>query len=293
MTVHTTSTGFGRGWVPAARDIGLPDDADGVAPPCPVLTPERLARFLDVLSQHGNVRTAAQQIGVSRSALYLARRRDAQFARGWRAALVLARNHAETVLAERAIDGVEEPVFFHGEVVAVRRRYDSRLLLAHLARLDRLCAEDADAGELAERFDTLLGEVACLPEADCHDPDTGEAVVWPPRSEWIDATFDIANAQELAPDEAERAVEAAAAEWDAHHYALYAAVDRLIQQEGALEFKSQPGPPIAFRTVSTVSTAENSHMRTFQYGEFVPRGGQPARRSRATVPLRPSPGRAT
>ena len=88
----------------------------------PVLTPERKLRFLDELARHGNVRVAAARVGCSRSGLYLARRRDLVFAAGWRAALVLARDHAEAVLAERALDGVEEPVFYHGEVVAMRRR---------------------------------------------------------------------------------------------------------------------------------------------------------------------------
>ena len=52
----------------------------------PVLTPQRKARFLDELSRHGNVRVAAARVGVSRSGLYLARRRDGLFAEGWRAA---------------------------------------------------------------------------------------------------------------------------------------------------------------------------------------------------------------
>ena len=68
---------------------------------------------------------------------------------------MLARDHAEQVLADRALNGVEEKVFYHGEEVATRTRYDSRLLLAHLARLD------AKAKELAtcESCDVpLVGE---------------------------------------------------------------------------------------------------------------------------------------
>ncbi|HPB20894.1 MAG TPA: hypothetical protein PLL48_01095, partial [Novosphingobium sp.] len=64
------------------------------------MTPACKARFLDELARHGNVRVAAGRVGVSRSGLYLARRRDGLFAQGWRAALVLARGHAEAVLAE-------------------------------------------------------------------------------------------------------------------------------------------------------------------------------------------------
>ena len=127
----------------------------------PVLTPERKLRFLDCLSQHGNVRVAAARVGVSRSGLYLARRRDPAFAAGWRAALCRARDHAEAVLAERALDGVEEQVFYHGEVIATRRRFDTRLLLAHLARLDALCAETRGA----EPFDLALARAAGIEAA--------------------------------------------------------------------------------------------------------------------------------
>ena len=134
----------------------------------PIFTPALKLRFLDELSRHGNVRVAAAKVGVSRSGTYLARRRDVAFAAGWRAALVLARDHAEAVLAERALEGVEEAVFFRGEVIAVRRRFDSRLLLAHLARLDQLCGAEAAAG--ASQFDAALAEIAGVASADAAPP---------------------------------------------------------------------------------------------------------------------------
>ena len=56
---------------------------------------------------------------------------------------------------------------YHGEVVATRRRFDSRLLLAHLARLDRLTA-DARVEAFAGDFEAALGrfgEGSDAPEA--------------------------------------------------------------------------------------------------------------------------------
>ncbi|MCJ1961766.1 hypothetical protein [Novosphingobium mangrovi (ex Hu et al. 2023)] len=107
---------------------------------------------------------------MSRQSAYVLRRRDRVFAAGWAGALVLARQHAEEVLASRALDGVEESVWFRGELVGVRRRFDSRLLLAHLGRLDRQAGEvlGADSvSDLAERFDEVLALVSGLrPEAD-------------------------------------------------------------------------------------------------------------------------------
>lgn len=99
---------------------------------------ERQAEFLAVLAEWGNVRAAARRVGVSRATVYRMRRLCPTFQNLWDAALLHARPQVEEVLADRALNGVEETVFYHGEEVAVRRRYDARLLLAHLARLDRL-----------------------------------------------------------------------------------------------------------------------------------------------------------
>ncbi|MEM1052392.1 MAG: hypothetical protein AAGI28_09890 [Pseudomonadota bacterium] len=96
------------------------------------------AEFLKVLAQWGNVRAAAKAVGISRSAAYRTRRDSIIFAELWDAALLCARPQVEEVLADRALNGVEEVVYYHGEEVATRTRYDSRLLLAHLGRLDQL-----------------------------------------------------------------------------------------------------------------------------------------------------------
>lgn len=112
------------------------------------------ALFCEHLARHGNVRLACRAARVSAQTAYRMRRASATFRALWDAALVIARDQVEDVLADRAVHGWEEAVFYHGEEVARRRRYDSRLLLAHLARLDRL-AERA-AGGVVERFDEAL-----------------------------------------------------------------------------------------------------------------------------------------
>ena len=126
---------------------GAPDAPSPGAQPVPasaerarhtVLTPRAQAAFLAKLAEFGNVRLACRAASVSPQTAYRARRRAPAFAHHWDAALLAARTHAESVLAERAIDGWEEQVFYHGEEVARRRRFSDRLLLAHLARLDRL-----------------------------------------------------------------------------------------------------------------------------------------------------------
>ncbi|WP_340588066.1 hypothetical protein [Erythrobacter alti] len=157
-------------------------EAAGAAPgPRPLLTPARQAEFCERLAQHGNVRLACRALGISSQTAYRARRASAQMRACWDAALVIARQSVEEVLADRAINGVEESVFYHGEEVATRRRYDSRLLLAHLARLDakaeRLAACSAcDAPLEAEAgFDAALERLGELPEGQ-----SGEGQELPP-----------------------------------------------------------------------------------------------------------------
>ena len=129
--------------------------ADEARAPQTEFTRERQAAFLSALAEGGAARQAARAAGVSHQTVYRMRRACAVFRRAWDAALLAARVHAEEVLASRALDGVEEEVWYHGEVVATRRRYDSRLLLAHLARLDKLTG-NAAANAFAEDFEAAL-----------------------------------------------------------------------------------------------------------------------------------------
>lgn len=167
----------------------------GTTPATTVFTPRRRAKFCDQLAHHGNVRLAAKAAGVSPQTAYRARRSCLDFAACWDAALVLARDVAEQVLADRAINGVEEAVYYHGEEVATRRRYDSRLLLAHLARLDarveRDRQEQGGAEALASEFDHALGRL-----------EAGEQVARPRGPSADDAGGGAPDGEGLPPVEA-------------------------------------------------------------------------------------------
>ncbi|WFL76710.1 hypothetical protein P7228_11970 [Altererythrobacter arenosus] len=121
----------------------------------PIFSPQSQSKFLEHLATSGNVRLACKAAGVSPQTAYRARRKSAHLAAIWDAALLSARHHAEEVLADRALNGVEEAVYYHGEEVGARRRYSDRLLLAHLARLDRL-AERAEVAEALARLDDAI-----------------------------------------------------------------------------------------------------------------------------------------
>ncbi|VWX51404.1 conserved hypothetical protein [Novosphingobium sp. 9U] len=275
-------TSFGRGWIPADRDIGLPGDdcapsragGSGAAPgespnpsPSPEeeglatapparnhnsWTPARKAAFLHHLAETGNVRASAARVGMTHQSAYLVRRRERPFRAAWAAALVLAREVAAQVLATQAIDGIEEQVWFRGERVGVKTRYDARLLLAHLARLDK-AAEAEDAGLHAERFDELLATVAGEgPEEGLRDH--GETWADPDpllphaREVWANRTADRAynDAHRQWREEFDAALatkadepetlytswfDAPLAEWDAWHPRACAAVDTAVAAE--------------------------------------------------------------
>lgn len=120
---------------------------------------EKQVRFLEALALWGSVRAACRAVPAAPQTVYRHRRASHDFALAWDAAMLVARPHVEDVLSDRALNGVEEAVYYHGEEIARRRRFDSRLLLAHLARLDR--AEDRDeVREVAEGFDAALERLA-------------------------------------------------------------------------------------------------------------------------------------
>jgi hypothetical protein len=139
----------------------------------PDLAPDTQATFCATLAQWGNVRAAAQQVGVSRAHLYRMRRASPAFRDLWDAALVLARPQVEEVLADRALNGVQEVVFYHGEEVATRTRHDARLLLAHLGRLDRL-ASTTNVTRAAEDFDAQLEKLRNPPQLVDWDDDPSD-----------------------------------------------------------------------------------------------------------------------
>jgi len=222
---------------------------------CDGWTPDRQVRFLDHLSADGNVRAACARVGMSREAAYRRRRREPLFARAWDAALLRAREASGEVLASRALDGVEEDVWYKGELVGTRRKYDSRLLLAHMARLDKLAEASAAACADAERFDELLAALAGE-DVPVELAIAGQELP-PARGETIALAGEAAiDAWEDAPDEridadcdaaCDREQAEAAVRWDDWFARACATVDRLLGGGGeALD---------AVRTVSDVSTS--------------------------------------
>ena len=94
-------------------------------------TPERQRAFIAALADSRSVKHAAAQVGMSADGAYQLRRQKG--ADGFIAAWNAARDHGiarlEDVAMERALHGVEMPVFSYGKQVGTRRVFNDRLLM--------------------------------------------------------------------------------------------------------------------------------------------------------------------
>lgn len=94
-------------------------------------TEERQRAFIEALADTGSVASAAKAVNMSSvGAYYLRRQPEAEsFRKAWEAALKLGIQRLEDVAMERALHGVEVPVYHFGAVVGARRVYNDRLLM--------------------------------------------------------------------------------------------------------------------------------------------------------------------
>ena len=95
------------------------------------LTPARQVALIQAMAACGCIREACAKVGISAEAVYELRRRpDAQsFRLAMDIALDGAADRVEDAAFNRAINGVEVPHYYKGELVGTHRRYDERLAL--------------------------------------------------------------------------------------------------------------------------------------------------------------------
>ena len=129
-------------------------------------TPQRQAQFLSAIADGATVADAAQEVGLSRRSAYALRRRagGVAFDLGWQAADLLARDSLREDLWDRARNGQSwTTVRDDGEkvITTTRHRFDNRLALAMLTRLEARVADASHAMpvRLADKFDELLASI--------------------------------------------------------------------------------------------------------------------------------------
>jgi len=142
-------------------------------------SPNRQAAFLQALAATHNVSAAARSVGLSRQSAYKlrARLKGQAFDMAWEAAFQSSFDRLAEVAMERALNGVEVPHYWKGELIGTFRRYDERLTVALLDMRERFLRPPAppmhESGSYeAEDFRALLKRVALGPECwngDEHD----------------------------------------------------------------------------------------------------------------------------
>lgn len=112
-------------------------------------TAERQRKFIDALADTGSVKHAAARVGMSSEGAYYLRRQPGaeEFAAAWLVALDHGIQQLEDIGLERAIHGVEMPVYSFGKLVGSRTVYNDRLLMFMLRNR---AAERFSAGAMRE-----------------------------------------------------------------------------------------------------------------------------------------------
>lgn len=88
-------------------------------------------QFIAALAETGSVKSAARRVGRAEVGAYLLRRHPQaeEFRRAWDAALDIGMRRIEDVAMDRALHGVEVPVYSYGKIVGTRTVYNDRLLM--------------------------------------------------------------------------------------------------------------------------------------------------------------------
>ena len=98
--------------------------------------PEVQRAFIEALAETGSVRAACRRVARADHGAYLLRRHpDAhEFRAAWDAALDIGMRRIEDVAMDRALHGVEVPVYSYGKLVGSRTVYNDRLVMFMLRK---------------------------------------------------------------------------------------------------------------------------------------------------------------
>ena len=94
-----------------------------------VRTPKKRAEFVAALRGGQSVSDACQAAGIARQRVYEWREDDSDFAAEWNVALDEGTDALEDEAKRRAVDGVDEPVFYQGKEIAKVKKYSDTLLM--------------------------------------------------------------------------------------------------------------------------------------------------------------------
>lgn len=182
-------------------------------------TARRQVDFIGALAECACVDEACRRVGMTPSSAYALRRRAdaASFRQAWSIALDYAVDRLSDAVFARAIHGVATPVFYKGEQIGERRRFDDRLATFVLryrdpvrygAWLDKVQLQRVPDGAAVTLHHAMRGVVRDGVAADCGLPQPPFAPIATTRM----VTPDQAEAEEEQRLDAERRARDAAAD---------------------------------------------------------------------------------
>ena len=120
-----------------------------------------MVAFLRELAASQSVARAARAVGMSRQSAYRLRNRlqNTPFSLGWEVALEAGLQQLAHAVMDRAVNGVEVPLFYHGEQVGTRRQFDERLAIWVLENPWKLGRHQIAREYSGEAFDALLERI--------------------------------------------------------------------------------------------------------------------------------------
>ncbi|WP_305098437.1 hypothetical protein [Croceibacterium aestuarii] len=129
-------------------------------------TPPKMAAFLRALSATHSVSAAARSVGMSRQSAYRLRSRlkGQEFDTAWNQAFHHSYDNLAHAALERALNGIEVPHYYKGELVGTSRRYDERLTVALLnmvgsAQTSGIGSHQPAALRSGQRFAALIERI--------------------------------------------------------------------------------------------------------------------------------------
>lgn len=84
--------------------------------------------FIAVLAQSCNVSAACRAAGIGRSTAYQWREAEPDFAARWKEAEEEAADRLEAEAWRRAVDGIDKPIVYQGEITDSHKEYSDRML---------------------------------------------------------------------------------------------------------------------------------------------------------------------
>ena len=128
-------------------------------------TRTKMTIFLRELAASQSVSQAASAVGLSRQSAYKLRDRlvGTPFALGWEVALEAGITQLAHAMLDRAINGVEVPHYYKGELVGTSRQYDERLAIWIAANPWKVGRHQLAREYSAKGFDELLQRIETGP----------------------------------------------------------------------------------------------------------------------------------